>query len=228
MKSDYNGSLAPQLRPPASMRKQVLDATRVLLEETSFDRLDIKSVAELAKTTRRTVYNQFLSKEDLYRSSREEIIFGLARKTVCSIPERMELIDGFRFIAQVAHETFSDAGNREINHSIMRDGHLFPWLETMYHQLIVAPLVSACEVYLTRRSERRPIRNVPHRAIAELFISMINDMGREGREDRVSVPDTVQLEILASAFAMLYAENLASAAIPKSSAKPGVTVGGQG
>lgn len=193
-------------RLPVHSRKAILDATRELLRDVSFAELDLQSVARLAGTTRRTIHNQFECKDDLYRASREELVFELARHVVDEIPERMEPVDGMRFLAAAAHDVLAHPVNQELNASIIRDGRRFAWLPKLYDHHIVTPLLQACEVFMMRIGQRRDTQSGKARATAEQFLIFVEALCSSGtyirhRGDRSAGSCERQLDLAAKAFA---------------------------
>lgn len=185
-----------------------------MLRDRSFAELDLQDVARLARTTRRAIFNQFESKGDLYRSSREELVFELSRAIADSVPERMEPIDGMRFMAELANEVFKHPANQEVNHSIIRDGRRFPWLPLLYDRHVVTPLIQTCEVYILRVTSRDTLPAGQARAIAEQFLITVDAMSSDSgfirqRSSSLATSTAHQLDIAAQAFGTTIARHLA-------------------
>lgn len=203
---------------PTQARKLLLKATREILGFQSFEAFEMQDVASRASLTRRTIYNQFDSKLELYRASRQDLIFELAQIVVDAIPARMELVDGLKFIGVVADEVFSHPSNVEITFSMECDGQRFPWLIEMYDCYIVTPLVRACEIFIFESTRRSPLPQGRPRLIAEQFVGTIEALSTGAslllrRRACSAIPIDQRIDIASSAYAALVANHFTKGGI---------------
>lgn len=201
-------------RLPAHSRELILAATRDMLKEGSYETFSMAEVAARAFVTRRTLYNQFLSKDDLYRASREALLHELAEFYVDDIPPRMSTSDGLRYFAQACFDLFSDERSIELVLSTVRDGEKQPWLVQAFQRMVRDRLIRTCELYVLQRTRRAGSLRTNPRHIAEQFVAVIEAMAI-GPDifggSRLLRPNDVadRLNIVAKAYgAMLEAEGL--------------------
>ncbi len=161
---------------PAQSRALILAATRDMLRDGSFESLSMGEVAARAFVTRRTLYNQFLSKDDLYRASRETLLHELAEFYVDDIPPRIATCDGLRYFAQTCFDLFSDERSIELVLSTVRDREKQPWLVQSYQRIVRDRLVRTCELFVLQRTRRAENMRANPRHIAEQFVAVIEAM----------------------------------------------------
>lgn len=197
----------PRSRRPASSRRMILDVTRRMLRDGGYHELSMIAVAEEANVARRTLYNQFFSKDELYRCSREELIFGLAGMVPQEVPSRLAPLDAFLYIGRHTYEVLADPRNREFVRSIIRDGATHPWLAQLHHRHIRGTLERTCEVLILQTSRGKPLPLAWPQAIASQFISIIDAIAGGQDKDPSNhwelAPIDGQLEIVSKAYALL-------------------------
>ncbi|MGH6634319.1 MAG: TetR/AcrR family transcriptional regulator, partial [Sphingopyxis sp.] len=163
-------------RLPAQSRALILAAARDMLRGGSFETFSMGEVAARAFVTRRTLYNQFLSKDDLYRASREALLHELAEIYVDDIPPRISTSDGLRYFAQACFDLVSDERSIELVLSTVRDSEAQPWLVRSYQRVVRDRLVRTCELFVLQRTRRTGITRENPRHIAEQFVAVIEAM----------------------------------------------------
>jgi AcrR family transcriptional regulator len=144
---------------PLRARDRILAIVRAMLVEGSYDSLSLEAVATAAGVTRRTVYNQFADKAELYRTSRQALLTSLAADLAAEVPPRMALADGLGFFAELANDVFADPRNIELTRSRIRDAASQPWLAVAHDRQIRQPLCRALETYLLRQLPRGRARD---------------------------------------------------------------------
>ena len=163
-------------RLPAQSRALILAAARDMLSEGSFETFSMGEVAARAFVTRRTLYNQFLSKDDLYRASRETLLHELAEVYVDDIPPKTSTCDGLIYFAQACFDLFSDERSIELVLSTVRDGETQPWLVQSYQRIVRDRLIRTCELFVLQRTRRLATMRENPRHIAEQFVAVIEAM----------------------------------------------------
>lgn len=141
-------------RSRGDLRSDVLYAVRETLRLGSYETLTIEQVAAKASVSRRTLYNLFQDKDDIYRQSCESLIRNVADLVVDEIPERMSTIDGIRFYISSCVDVYGNAATKDLLCTVVRDGAHQAWLPTAYYRHVRDPLVRVCELFLLKKSRR--------------------------------------------------------------------------
>lgn len=169
----------------AEARTKILEAARAALVAGSFQSFSMEDVARRAGLTRRSVYNLFVDKNELYRVSRTELIHGLSESVIDTIPPAMTIPDGLRFYLEGAYQLMSDPRNLEIIASIERDDDLQPWLALDYRRYIRTPLLRTCELYILTRTWQRRSESGKALAIAEQLLAIVDAAATGGCATRL-------------------------------------------
>lgn len=194
-------------RARAESRSIILEAARNVLATASFKSFSMEQVAQHAGVTRRTVYNLFVSKDDLYRASRSGLIHELSVGVVDHIPPNMPIVDAIRYFLQGVYDLLGDVRNFELISSIERDGAELTWLPADYRRYIRMPIIRTCENYILTRMWRREVG--PRRAlmISEQLVALVDALvaGRHPhRVHALTVGSTsLELDLVASAYASM-------------------------
>lgn len=139
-------AMAP-MRPHRS-RGAILTAARALYRDRPAENVSMEMIALRAGLTRRTVYNQFADAAELYRATREELIFevvGLVPlRAGGDLPPRAAL----RAYCGLVALAFVDPRYVELVGLIVRDGWYAPWLAEAYQRHIRVPVAHSLHFYL--------------------------------------------------------------------------------
>ena len=197
----------------ALTRGRLIEAAHQLLAHRSFAQFSMDSVSAATGLSRRTVYNVFLSKEELYKASRQALLHALAEQIPDEIPPRMDPADALRFFSQAAFDLFSDDRHIELVASIDRDGSDNPWLAADYARYVRLPLLRICENYLLGRAWRRELRPADARVAAEQLLALIEAIAVAPRSPGRLHPVTArtpsdQIVVAVKAYASLFAPSL--------------------
>lgn len=141
-------------RSRGDLRSDVLYAVRETLRLGSYESLTIEQVAAKASVSRRTLYNLFQDKDDIYRQSCENLIRTVSDLVVDEIPERMSPVDGIRFYIASCIDVYSNTATKDLLCTVVRDGAHQPWLPIAYYRHVRDPLVRVCELFLLKKSRR--------------------------------------------------------------------------
>lgn len=148
------GSADNKVQPGSLIRKRgrarssILQAARRVLQRKSYEAVSMGEIADEARLSRRTMYNQFATKEELYRASRMELLAGLAEQVPAPIDARKEPLHAIFEFATQCTKLFADDRHFEIILSLVRDASEHPWLPEHYSRLVRRPLLAALEHYL--------------------------------------------------------------------------------
>ncbi|WP_162558857.1 TetR/AcrR family transcriptional regulator [Sphingorhabdus sp. EL138] len=160
---------------PASSRRLILDAARRKLCDQSFSEFAMEVVAEEAGVSRRTVYNQFANREELYCASRLELFekIDLALAEIQFDPDQP--------VEQMLHR-FCELGiaillspeSLELRASRARDRLSFQWIEEQYTHRIDDPLRLKIEHFLLNLMLKGDIEQTDPAPLAESLLSAVN------------------------------------------------------
>lgn len=154
-------------------RRSIIAAARCLLREQSYGELGLEDVAREAGVSRRTIYNQFMDKADLYRATRDAIMSELSQLLPQSIDNQRELDAALCEFAEQAVAALSSQANSDLVSSLMRDRHKEAWLGTAYERQVIEPLRRTVEVYLYAQQHKGELSCEDVAAAANGFVNLI-------------------------------------------------------
>lgn len=189
-----------------SARDRIVLVATDVLRRHNFQEFALEPVAKSAHVTRRTLYNHFASKQELYQFIRTESLRRLMTKRSVDIPERMDLSDGVRFFVEHVHEIVGDHDNIDTLHAIVRDGASQPWLRNDYIRLVRDPMVLTLENFILRHLRRRSETSRNSRRVCEQLILAVESLFVHPLIADQDAPDTshdISLGIIATAFSSM-------------------------
>ena len=166
----------------AAPGQTILAATDRLLRRVPLDALSMEDIAVAAGLSRRTVYNQFDNKHDLFRASRERHLQTLAGMIDTDLDAGDDSAAFAAFVLRTVR-LFGSEPHIDVVISLMRDGHGQPWLGTAYRQQLLLPLRAAVEGFLFQRDLTVRRRSADPRRDAHQFITLLQGLSA-GRFDR--------------------------------------------
>lgn len=194
-------------RSRGQLRIDILDAVRDTLRSGSYETLSMEQVATRAAISRRTLYNLFSDKDELYRTSWEQLLREVADKVTDEIPEKMSAVDGMRFFVAACMEVYDNEAARDLVSSVVRDGTRQHWLVEGYHREVHDRLVRANETFLLKQSRRSPLAPGVPRYVGEQIVSVVKSLtvGAHvfGPANRPVPPTRERLEVLAIAYSAI-------------------------
>lgn len=199
-------------RSRGELRTDILDAVRKVLRNGSYDTLSMEDIAATASTTRRTLYNLFLDKDDIYRNSCERLLKEVAEAVTDEIPENMKPNDGMRFFISSCLEIYSTGAAADLMLTMVRDGSQHPWLVQGYHRDIHDRLVRACENYVLKQCRHAPLAPGAPRYIGEQLVGSVKLLTTGplifGQKSPSPPHTNARVEILAVAYASLMSSHV--------------------
>lgn len=196
------------LRPTrGELRNEILNVVRRALRAGSYETLSMEHVASHASISRRTLYNLFVDKEDLYRSSCERLLKFVSEMITEDVPDKMSPLDGIRFFVARCIEIYESDAAKDIILSVVRDGAHQQWLVQAYHREIHGRLVRTCENFILKQTLGSPLApNVP-RYISEQLVGSVKSLtiGPHifGYVQPPQPSTNERLEVLAKAYAAM-------------------------
>jgi len=140
------GTLLP-IRPHRS-RGAILAAARALYRERPADAVSMEMIALRAGLTRRTVYNQFADAAELYRATREALIFEVVALLPLVVAGDLPPRAALRSYCCLVAQAFVDPRYIELAGSMVRDGWCAPWLAEAYQRHVRVPVAHSLQSYL--------------------------------------------------------------------------------
>lgn len=137
----------PSTRPHRS-RSAILAAARGLYRERPAESVSMEMIALRSGLTRRTVYNQFADAAELYRATREALIFEVVGLLPLGVSADLPPRAALRSYCCLVAQTFVDSRYIELAGSIVRDGWSTPWLAEAYQRHIRLPVAHSLQFYL--------------------------------------------------------------------------------
>lgn len=180
-------------------RQRVLDAARSVLRQVGYDRFTLDTVASRSGLSRRTIYNQFGSRDELFRASRLELLLAFEDDLPREIPPDADLQPTIERFCSVAIEALATAEHRELLASVQRDGAAVPWLAELYRARVDRPLRMAIEHYLLMQATFGSLQIADPTPPARSLLAAI--------KATVSAPDATPV-FRASELALLFAARL--------------------
>lgn len=194
-------------RSRGELRNEILDAVRRALRSGSYETLSMEHVAAHASISRRTLYNLFVDKDDLYRSSCERLLKSVSDMVTEEVPDKMSALDGMRFFVECCIEVYGSDAATDILLSVVRDGAHQQWLVQAYHRDIHDRLVRACENFILKQSRRSPLAPDVPRYIGEQLVGIVKSLtvGPHifGYVRPLLPPTNERLEVLAMAYSSI-------------------------
>jgi AcrR family transcriptional regulator len=194
-------------RSRGELRLEILNAVRVALRAGSYETLTMEQVAARAAISRRTLYNLFTDKDELYRSSCELLVKSISEKVTDEIPEKMSAADGMRFFVEACMEVYNNDAAVDLILSVVRDGAHQRWLVQAYHRDVHDRLVRACENFILKQSRRSPLPPGVPRYIGEQLVGVVKSLtvGSHvfGHLTQPVPPTHDRLDVLAAAYAAI-------------------------
>ena len=147
--------MVPPVRPatlsslrPHRSRGAILAAARALYRDRPADAVSMEMIAMRAGLTRRTVYNQFVDAAELYRATREELIFEVVGLLPLGVAAELPPRAALRSYCSLVAQAFADPRYIELVGSIVRDSWSAPWLGDAYQRHIRLPVLHSFQGYL--------------------------------------------------------------------------------
>lgn len=195
-------------RTRSELRNDMLDAVCALLRGGSYQALSMEDVAALAATSRRTLYNLFQDKDELYREACNRMVRTVADLAIDEIPEQMSVSDGLRYFVASCTEVYSSPAGMDLVMVVTRDSIAQPWLVQSYQREVFGRLVRACENFLLKKTRRLPLAPAVPRLVGEQVATTIKSMAVApwtGGQSALSARDlTNRTDVLVKAYSSVF------------------------
>jgi AcrR family transcriptional regulator len=194
----------PRKKRQTGSRSRILATMRNLLRQEPLGVLSLELVAREANVTRRTIYNHFADRDELYRVSREELLRGIEARLALDIAVDASPASAITLFCMQVAQAFADPCYVEFLVSLMRDGER-DWLLSQYENRIQRPVRKALAAYLHMQRECGACGIEDHDAAAAGLIETIEAVAvpvsvlREQQARERSL-DVAQVEAVAALF----------------------------
>lgn len=198
-------------RSRGELHMEIMSATRSVLRHRSYDTFSMEEIAAAASTSRRTLYNLFEDKDDIYRASCEQLLKEVAEAVTDEIPENMMPNDGIRYFISACLEIYGTSAATDLLQILVRDGSQHPWLVQAYNREVHDRLVRACENYVLKQCRRAPLAPGAPRYIGEQLVSYVKMLNAGpfifGQTNLPASQSDSRLDLLANAYSSLIPSN---------------------
>jgi len=200
-------SAKPVPRPRrGGSREAIVDAAGGLFLQRGFGAVSMDDLAEAAGVARRTLYNQFASKEEIFREMLLRVSRQLENAFPPGIETRGDVEDVLRVIARVILELHKNPEYLGFLRMVVADSRQFPWIADEF-AAVMNPQTERLTRFIAHLSAigilacRNPV------LAAHQFMGMLNDvslwpwmMGRES----LAIPDDDVVEETVRMFLQHY------------------------
>jgi TetR/AcrR family transcriptional regulator of autoinduction and epiphytic fitness len=185
----------PQVRRGGS-REAIVDAAERLFLERGFASVSMDELAEVAGVARRTLYNQFSSKEEIFREMLRRLSGQLENAFPPGIETRGDVQDVLRLVARLILELHRNPEYLGFLRMVVADSRQFPWIAEEF-ATVMDPQTERLVRYLAHLTALGILDCRNPMLAAHQFIGMLNElslwpwmMGREGLP--ISAEDAVE------------------------------------
>ena len=193
-------------RRRAGSREAIVDAAARLFLERGFGAVSMDELAEAAGLARRTLYNQFARKEDIFR----EMLLRVARQLEAAFPPGIEtqgdIEDVLRVIARVILDLHENPEYRGFLRMVVADSRQFPWIADEF-AAVMNPQTERLTRFIAHLTAMGILACRNPALAAHQFMGMLNDvslwpwmMGRES----LAIPDDDVVEETVRMFLQYY------------------------
>jgi len=169
---DINENI-PEL--PVDKRSQILDAAEVVFPQKGYASTTLQDIAEQAGISSSTIYQHFVSKEELFLALTDNLnfvdILELDRIIKALKPKEETTYEDVRQALIAVGQGFLDTHTRkaEIIRMFIAEAGKFPEVGERYCQRLVAPVEDLLENYLCQQMDRGILRKVEVKLAVHAF-----------------------------------------------------------
>ena len=184
---DHRGSneAAPKPRRNGS-REAIVDAAERLFLERGFGSVSMDDLAEAAGVARRTLYNQFTSKEEIFREMLLRVSGHLENLLPPGIETQGDVEEVLRLIAQSILDLHKRPGYLGFFRMVVADSRQFPWIAEAF-AAVMEPQMERLARYLAHLTTMGILDCRNPMLAAHQFMGVLNEfclwpwmMGRQG------------------------------------------------
>jgi len=164
---------APKARRGGS-REAIVEATARLFLEHGFGAVSMDDLAQAAGVARRTLYNQFASKEEIFREVLLKVAGHLEHAFPPGIETRGDVEDVLRLVARMILEVHKNPEYSGFLRMVVSDSRQFPWIAGEF-AAVMDPLTERLAQYLAHLT-RMGVLNCRDPLLAtHVFMGVLNE-----------------------------------------------------
>ena len=192
---DGSDQAIPKVRRNGS-RGAIVEAAERLFLDRGFGSVSMDELASAAGVARRTLYNQFASKEEIFREMLLRVSGQLETAFPPGIETQGDVEDVLRLVARMILELHKRPEYLGFLRMVVADSRQFPWIAEEF-ATVMEPLTERLTRYLAHLSAMRILDCRNPLLAAHQFMGMLNELSlwpwMTGRES-VPVPETDIIE----------------------------------
>lgn len=169
---------SPQSAPPRTRRggsrEAIVDAAEHLFLERGFGAVSMDELAEAAGVARRTLYNQFAGKEEIFRDMLVRFSSQLEGALPPGVETRGDVEEVLRLIAHAIVELHARPGYLGFFRMVVADSRQFPWIAVAF-AAVMDPMSERFARYLGHLTELRVLDCRNPMLAAHQFTGMLNE-----------------------------------------------------
>ncbi|MBV9582771.1 MAG: TetR/AcrR family transcriptional regulator [Chloroflexi bacterium] len=173
-------------------REAIVQAAQQLFLQRGFGAVSMDELAEAAGVARRTLYNQFASKEDLFRDMLQRVSRQLEHAFPVGMETTGDVEEVLRLVARVISDLHKNPGYLGFLRMVVADSRQFPWIAEEF-AAVMEPQTKRLIRYFAHLNEVGILECRDPTLAAHQFMGMLNQfslwpwmMG----QDRPPVADT--------------------------------------
>jgi TetR/AcrR family transcriptional regulator, regulator of autoinduction and epiphytic fitness len=187
-------------------RAAIIDGAERLFLERGFGSVSMDELAETAGVARRTLYNQFGSKEEIFREMLLRVSGQLERAFPPGIETRGDAEEVLRLIARMILKLHENPSYLGFLRMVVADARQFPWIAEEF-AAVMEPLTERLARYLAHLTAIGVLECRNQLLAAHQFMGLLNEFSlwpwMVGR-NRLSVPDEEIIEETVRMFLQHY------------------------
>jgi TetR/AcrR family transcriptional regulator of autoinduction and epiphytic fitness len=157
----------------------ILDAAKFLFLEAGYTGVNLEQVAQLAGVSRQTVYNQFGSKEAVFRAVVERHWDTIKSEVAAFFAEPIAFDadpgDVLRRFAGAILRFASETDQVAVTRLVVAEARRLPWIAEEFYRLGKEPLLKAFASGLARMTERGLLRCADPQLAAHQFMGLVQE-----------------------------------------------------
>src|SRR5436305_1912077 len=170
---DLSDEAIPKARRNGS-REAIVDAAERLFLERGFGAVSMDDLAEAAGVARRTLYNQFASKEELFRETLARLSSQLEDAFPPGIETQGDVEQVLHSIAQTILDLHARPSYLGFFRMVVADSRQFPWIADSF-AAVMDPMMERFARYLAHLTEMGALDCRNPMLAARQFTGMINE-----------------------------------------------------
>jgi TetR/AcrR family transcriptional repressor of mexJK operon len=154
-------------------RRRALAAAREVLRDQGYGSFSVERVARAAGLSRRTLYNQFECRAELYRTVRLELFAEVEGQLPREISRTAPLREAIEHFVRDSCAALSSDVHVQLRAAVARDSAELPWLAAIYRERVILPLEWAIERCLLQHAHSDALQIEEPAAHAQRLVAMV-------------------------------------------------------